>query len=127
MPQIGPMEILVVSVLGLIVFGPDKLPEIARSLGRMIADLKRQGSQLKAEFESGFDDAPWQAPGDATPADRLDGPGARDEAAPAPPITDPPRRSGHPLEGGPRAVPGRAGPGGAAAEAEPSAATPHGV
>ena len=56
MPQIGPLEILVVSAIALIVFGPEKLPEIARSIGRAAAELRRVASDAKAEFESGLND-----------------------------------------------------------------------
>ena len=33
MPNIGPMELMIVLVIALIVFGPKKLPELGRSLG----------------------------------------------------------------------------------------------
>jgi Tat protein translocase TatB subunit len=56
MPQIGPLEILVVSAIALIVFGPEKLPEIARSIGRAAAELRRVASEAKSEFQSGLDD-----------------------------------------------------------------------
>ena len=55
MPQIGPLEILVVSVIALIVFGPQRLPEMARSVGRALNEFKRQASDIRAEFESGLD------------------------------------------------------------------------
>ena len=40
MPNIGPMEILILGVLIVILFGPAKLPEIARSIGRGTRDFK---------------------------------------------------------------------------------------
>ena len=55
MPQIGPLEILVVSVIALIVFGPQRLPEIARSVGRALNEFKRQAGDIRAEFESGLE------------------------------------------------------------------------
>ena len=57
MPQIGPLEILVVAVLALLVFGPEKLPEMARSVGKGITQLKKIASDAKAEFDTGLDDA----------------------------------------------------------------------
>jgi sec-independent protein translocase protein TatB len=54
MPQIGPMEILVVGVIALIVFGPQKLPEIARSIGRAASELRRMASDVRDEFEAGI-------------------------------------------------------------------------
>jgi sec-independent protein translocase protein TatB len=56
MPQIGPLEILVVAVVALIVFGPEKLPEIARSLGKAASELRRVVGEARTEFESGLHD-----------------------------------------------------------------------
>lgn len=53
MPQVGPMEILVVCVVALVVFGPARLPEIARSVGKAISELKKQASDMKSEFDLG--------------------------------------------------------------------------
>ena len=57
MPQIGPLELLTVGVIALIVFGPHKLPEIARSIGRAMSELRRMATEVKDEFEAGFDAA----------------------------------------------------------------------
>ena len=48
------MEILVVGVIALIVFGPQKLPEIARSIGRTASELRRMASEVRDEFEAGI-------------------------------------------------------------------------
>jgi Tat protein translocase TatB subunit len=61
MPQVGPFEILVVAVVALIVFGPEKLPDIARTIGRSLADFRRVVDEAKEEFQSGLsfeDDEP---------------------------------------------------------------------
>ncbi len=55
MPQIGPLEILVVGAIALMVFGPQKLPEIARSIGKALGELRRMASDVKSEFDTGFD------------------------------------------------------------------------
>ena len=46
----GPMEILLIVVLALIVFGPARLPEIMGQVGRAIADFRRATSSLSDEF-----------------------------------------------------------------------------
>jgi sec-independent protein translocase protein TatB len=55
MPQIGPLEILVVGAIALVVFGPDRLPQIARQVGRAMQQLRRMASDVQEEFRSGFD------------------------------------------------------------------------
>ena len=55
MPQLGPLEIMTVAVIALVVFGPHRLPEIARKLGRVISEVKRQANELTSEFKSGLD------------------------------------------------------------------------
>jgi sec-independent protein translocase protein TatA len=40
MPNIGPIEIFVVLLVALIVFGPKKLPELGKSLGRGIHEFR---------------------------------------------------------------------------------------
>ena len=46
----GPMEILLIVVLALIVFGPAKLPEIMGQVGKAINDFRRATSELSDEF-----------------------------------------------------------------------------
>jgi sec-independent protein translocase protein TatA len=40
MPNIGPMEIGIVLIIALVVFGPKKLPELGHSLGRGLREFK---------------------------------------------------------------------------------------
>ena len=46
----GPMEILLIVVLALIVFGPAKLPEIMGQVGKAINDFRRATTDLSDEF-----------------------------------------------------------------------------
>jgi sec-independent protein translocase protein TatB len=48
---LGFSEIIVIGVLALILLGPEQLPDLARTLGRFINDLKRTSDNLKDEFE----------------------------------------------------------------------------
>lgn len=40
MPNIGPMEVLIVLIIALVVFGPKRLPELGHSLGKGIREFK---------------------------------------------------------------------------------------
>jgi sec-independent protein translocase protein TatB len=46
----GPMELMLIVVLALIVFGPAKLPEIMGQVGKAIGDFRRATSELSDEF-----------------------------------------------------------------------------
>lgn len=47
---IGMPELLLILVLALIVLGPKKLPELARALGKGMAEFRRATDELKEEF-----------------------------------------------------------------------------
>jgi len=51
MGSLGMQEIIVIFVLALIVFGPRKLPEIGKSLGKALADFKKASNELKQTWE----------------------------------------------------------------------------
>jgi Tat protein translocase TatB subunit len=56
MPEIGPLELLVVAVVALIVFGPEKLPEMARNVGQFASDLRRMATEVRTEIHDAFDE-----------------------------------------------------------------------
>ena len=47
---IGMTELMVIFVIGLLVLGPKRLPELARSLGRTLAEFRRASTDLRQEF-----------------------------------------------------------------------------
>ncbi|MCX6537342.1 MAG: TatA/E family twin arginine-targeting protein translocase [Acidobacteria bacterium] len=51
MGPIGMPELIVILVIALIIFGPRKLPELGRSLGKSIAEFKRASNELKNTLE----------------------------------------------------------------------------
>jgi TatA/E family protein of Tat protein translocase len=48
---IGFPEMLLIMAIALLVFGPKKLPEIGKSLGRAIREFRRTSDELKERFE----------------------------------------------------------------------------
>ena len=58
MPSIGAPELLVVIVLALIIFGPRRLPEIGRTVGKSMREFRRAASELRAEIENDLDEEP---------------------------------------------------------------------
>jgi sec-independent protein translocase protein TatA len=48
---IGMPELVVIFVIALIIFGPRRLPELGKALGRSIAEFKRGASELRNTVE----------------------------------------------------------------------------
>jgi len=55
MPNVGPMELVVILAIALIVLGPKKLPEVGRSIGRGMREFK---DSLSGEPRRDDDDRP---------------------------------------------------------------------
>ena len=70
-------ELMVIFVIGLVVLGPKRLPELARTLGKTLAEFRRASNDLRREFMSATEDADLAAP--------LIAPRTTPPAAPAPP------------------------------------------
>ena len=49
--SIGMPELIIIFVIALIFFGPRKLPELGRSLGKSLAEFKRATNELKSTLE----------------------------------------------------------------------------
>ena len=51
MGNVGFPELIVIFVVALLVFGPKRLPELGRSLGRGLSEFRRASSELKSSIE----------------------------------------------------------------------------
>jgi len=49
---LGIPELIVIFVIALIVFGPKRLPDLGKSLGRGIAEFKKASQEVKDSIES---------------------------------------------------------------------------
>jgi len=50
--NMGPSEIMVILLIALMVFGPKKLPEIGRTVGKSLQQFRKAQSDIKAELRS---------------------------------------------------------------------------
>ncbi len=53
--SIGPAEIILIFVIALLVFGPKKLPEIGRSVGKALREFKKTSDEIKGRIEEEID------------------------------------------------------------------------
>lgn len=61
MGNIGFPELIIIFVIALLVFGPKRLPELGRSLGRGISEFRRASSDLKNSIEREIETAELEA------------------------------------------------------------------
>ena len=59
---IGMPELLVILVVALIVLGPKRLPEIARSLGKGMAEFRKASSEFQRTISASLEEPPPAAP-----------------------------------------------------------------
>ena len=62
MPNVGPMELVLVLAVALIVLGPKKLPEVGRSLGKGMREFKDGVSGMEASVSESEPAPPAQLP-----------------------------------------------------------------
>ena len=80
--QLGPAEILVVLVIALLVFGPTRLPEVGRQVGRAMREIRKFQHTISRDVHEVFsDDEPRDVAHAAEPPPTL---------PPKDPATDPP-------------------------------------
>ena len=76
--SIGMPELIIILVIALIIFGPRKLPELGRSLGRSINEFKKASNELRSTLEE-----------EITAEDQKERARAAAAAAPIPPAATP--------------------------------------
>jgi sec-independent protein translocase protein TatA len=52
MGPVGVQEMIVIFLVALVLFGPKKLPELGKTIGKAISEFRRAQSELKATFET---------------------------------------------------------------------------
>src|SRR5258706_11551164 len=51
MGTVGVQEMIVIFLVALVLFGPKKLPELGKTIGKALTEFRRHSSDLKATFE----------------------------------------------------------------------------
>jgi sec-independent protein translocase protein TatA len=100
MPNLGPMEILMVLVVALIVLGPKRLPEAGRQVGKALGEVKKWSTSVQGEMKSVLDFDAEAAPPKAWNPDA-----SRPETLDATPAPPPVAEAGDPTSMGPDAPP----------------------
>jgi len=79
--SIGMQELIIIFVIALIIFGPRRLPDLGKSLGRSIAEFKRASNDLRntLEEEIRVDDQRQAQPAATTPGPPAADPRATDD------------------------------------------------
>jgi TatA/E family protein of Tat protein translocase len=85
-------HLIVIFIVALVVFGPEKLPELARSLGKVMAEFRRHTNDLRSSFEGHLRDLEREAD-----ARRIAAP--RSAQTPAQPSASAPTQPANSLEG----------------------------
>ena len=64
-------EIVFLLLIGLVVLGPEKLPEAMRKFGRVYTEIKNVASGVKSDLRTGFDDPLQEIKNTAEEAKRI--------------------------------------------------------
>jgi sec-independent protein translocase protein TatA len=56
--NVGPTELMVILILALIVFGPKKLPEMGKSIGKGLSEFRKAQMDIKREITQGLNETP---------------------------------------------------------------------
>lgn len=60
MPNVGPLELAIVLIIALVIFGPKRLPELGKSLGKGMREFKDSISGKDSDDDDDGDDHPPQ-------------------------------------------------------------------
>lgn len=74
--SIGMPELILIFIVALIVFGPKKLPEIGKSLGKGLAEFKRASDDLKQNIQKEVDSLQAEVKPELKPEPKPELPGA---------------------------------------------------
>jgi sec-independent protein translocase protein TatB len=65
--DIGPGELLLVAIIGLLVLGPQRLPKVAAEIGKWVGRARRTATQLRRQLEREIEISELQSPPPPSP------------------------------------------------------------
>jgi TatA/E family protein of Tat protein translocase len=71
MPQVGPLEILVIFVVALLVFGPKEIPKVARQAAKAWREVQRFQASLRRDIDDVLREVDEDEEAHGTPAPTL--------------------------------------------------------
>lgn len=91
--NIGPQELLLILLVALVIVGPQRLPELSRTIGRGLREFRKAQDEVKKTIRLGLDEtepttrggAPAANPASATAAPQAASPGPAEPAEEPPP------------------------------------------
>jgi TatA/E family protein of Tat protein translocase len=94
MGNLGMPELILILVLALLLFGPKKLPEIGRQLGKGLGEFKRASNDLKRSIEDEIEKSTKEEPAAPPPEPKA----TASETAPPPGPSGQPPADGTPIK-----------------------------
>lgn len=87
--DIGFQELIIIFIVALLVFGPEKLPEISRTLGRWVLEIRKGVHEAKSQMETEFRELDPKVEDDVSRLLRNVDPASSVPADAVPPKTEP--------------------------------------
>jgi TatA/E family protein of Tat protein translocase len=85
MPNIGPLELVIILVIALLILGPGKLPDVGAALGKSIREFRKASSDVQEAVNVNVETSPLPPTPVAPPAAPAPAPAV---TAAAPPVAD---------------------------------------
>jgi TatA/E family protein of Tat protein translocase len=98
MPNIGPLELIIILAIALLIIGPGKLPDVGAALGKSIREFRKASSDVQEAVNVSVDTSPLPPPPGApvAPASPAATQVPTATGAPAAPVTAPPAETSTP-------------------------------
>ena len=106
MPNIGPVELIIILVIALLILGPGRLPDVGSALGKSIREFRKAATDVQesVKLDAAPGAAPAPSPAPAPPAAPVPAPNTLAEAAPPNTLVATPPAAAEPVAAAPEPV-----------------------